>query len=73
MKLKNSTKNSKETGSVIRRQGEWGAAYATFDVVVIANALHIMPAPDPAMKEIYRVLKKGGILFAPTFVYGTDK
>lgn len=40
-----------------------------FDVVVIANALHIMPDPDLAMKEIHRVLKKGGILFAPTFVY----
>lgn len=40
-----------------------------FDVVVIANALHIMPEPDDALKEIYRVLKKDGILFAPTFVY----
>ena len=40
-----------------------------FDVVVIANALHIMPDPDAALKEIYRVLKKDGILFAPTFVY----
>lgn len=40
-----------------------------FDVVVIANALHIMPNPDLALKEIYRVLKKDGILFAPTFVY----
>ena len=41
----------------------------TFDVVVIANALHIMPDPDAALKEIQRVLKKDGILFAPTFVY----
>lgn len=40
-----------------------------FDVVVIANALHIMPEPDAALKEIHRVLKKDGILFAPTFVY----
>lgn len=40
-----------------------------FDVVVIANALHIMPQPEKALKEIHRVLKKGGILFAPTFVY----
>ena len=40
-----------------------------FDVVVIANPLHIMPDPDAALKEIYRVLKKDGILFAPTFVY----
>lgn len=41
----------------------------SFDVVVIANALHIMPMPDLALKEIHRVLKKDGILFAPTFVY----
>ena len=40
-----------------------------FDVVVIANALHIMPNPDLALWEIHRVLKKDGILFAPTFVY----
>lgn len=41
----------------------------TFDAVVIANALHIMPAPDKALSEIHRVLKKNGVLFAPTFVY----
>lgn len=40
-----------------------------FDVVVIANALHIMPEPDKALIEIHRVLKADGILFAPTFVY----
>ena len=40
-----------------------------FDVVVIANALHIMPQPEKALNEIHRVLKKDGILFAPTFVY----
>ena len=42
-----------------------------FDAVVIANALHIMPEPDKAMAEIYRVLKPGGLLFAPTFVHGS--
>lgn len=41
----------------------------SFDVVVIANALHIMPEPDKALSEISRVLKQGGILIAPTFVY----
>lgn len=40
-----------------------------FDVVLIANALHIMPQPDEALKEIRRVLKPNGILIAPTFVY----
>lgn len=42
----------------------------TFDAVVIANALHIMPHPEKALAEIRRVLKPGGLLFAPTFVHG---
>ena len=44
-----------------------------FDCVVIANALHIMPNPDKAMIEIYRVLKPNGILFAPTFLWKEEK
>lgn len=42
----------------------------TFDAVVIANALHIMPHPDKALAEICRVLKPDGLLFAPTFIHG---
>ncbi len=42
---------------------------SVFDVVLIANALHIMPDPDKALKEIHRVLKPNGFLIAPTFVY----
>ena len=43
----------------------------SFDAVMIANALHIMPEPDKAMDEIHRVLKQGGLLLAPTFVHGS--
>lgn len=39
----------------------------TFDAVVISNALHIMSNPEKALSEIKRVLKKDGILIAPTF------
>lgn len=40
----------------------------SFDAVIIANALHIVPDPVKALKEIDRVLKPGGILVAPNFV-----
>lgn len=40
----------------------------SFDVVLIANALHVMPNPEKALAEIERVLKDKGILIAPNFV-----
>lgn len=45
-------------------------AVSSFDAVVIANALHIMSHPELALTEIRRVLKPGGMLYAPTFVHG---
>ena len=40
----------------------------SFDVVLIANALHILPDPYKALREICRVLRAGGMLIAPNFV-----
>ena len=45
----------------------------SFDAVMIANALHIMPEPEKALREIHRVLKDQGYLLAPTFVQLPDK
>ena len=39
----------------------------TFDAIVIANCLHIIPDPIKALNEIRRVLKDDGILIAPTY------
>jgi ubiquinone/menaquinone biosynthesis C-methylase UbiE len=43
---------------------------ASFDAVIISNALHIMPSPERALSEIRRVLRPGGLLIAPTFSHG---
>jgi len=41
----------------------------SFDVVIIANALHIIPNPEKALAEIRRVLKDDGLLIAPNFFF----
>ncbi len=43
-------------------------ADASFDAVIISNALHVMPEPEKALSEIGRVLRPGGVLIAPNFV-----
>ena len=41
----------------------------SFDVVIVSNALHIVPRPEKALDEIRRVLKDDGVLIAPTFTH----
>ena len=41
----------------------------SFDVVIVSNALHIVPQPEKALPEIKRVLKDDGVLIAPTFTH----
>ena len=44
-------------------------AEESFDVVIVSNALHIVPQPEKALQEIRRVLKDDGVLIAPTFTH----
>lgn len=43
---------------------------ASFDAVIISNALHIMPDPVKTLLEISRVLKPNGLLIAPNYSHG---
>ena len=44
----------------------------SFDVVIVSNALHIVPQPEKSLAEIRRVLKDGGVLIAPTFTHAEN-
>ena len=44
----------------------------SFDVVIVSNALHIVPQPEKALAEIGRVLKDDGVLIAPTFTHAEN-
>ena len=40
-----------------------------FDVVIISNALHIIPQPEKVLSEVRRVMRPEGILIAPNFIH----
>ena len=44
----------------------------SFDVVIVSNALHIVPQPEKALAEIPRVLRDDGVLIAPTFTHAEN-
>ena len=47
-------------------------ASKSFDVVIVSNALHIVPQPEKSLREIKRVLKEDGVLIAPTFTHAEN-
>jgi ubiquinone/menaquinone biosynthesis C-methylase UbiE len=54
-------------------------ATATMDGVVMGNAIHILPDPDVLLREIHRVMRRGGCFafntsfYAGTYPSGTEK
>ena len=44
----------------------------SFDVVIVSNALHIVPQPEKALAEIHRVLRDDVVLIAPTFTHAEN-
>ena len=44
----------------------------SFEVVIVSNALHLVPQPEKALAEIHRVLRDDGVLIAPTFTHAEN-
>ena len=44
----------------------------SFEVVIVSNALHIVPQPEKALAEIHRVLRDDGVLITPTFTHAEN-
>ncbi len=42
----------------------------SFDAVIAANVLHLLPQPEKALSELWRVTRPGGRLILPTYVQG---
>ena len=42
----------------------------SFDAVIAANVLHLLPDPEPAVRELWRVVAPGGRLILPTYLQG---
>lgn len=40
----------------------------TYDIVIAGNVLHLLDKPEKAVRELYRVTKRGGKILLPTFV-----
>ena len=43
----------------------------TFDKVVAGNVIHLLSAPDKALRELERVTKPGGKIIIPTYINGS--
>ena len=41
-----------------------------FDAVIAANVLHLLPSPELAVRELWRVTAPGGRLILPTYLQG---
>jgi len=42
----------------------------SFDAVIAANVLHLLPEPEKALAELWRVTRPGGRLILPTYLQG---
>ncbi|ORX45598.1 S-adenosyl-L-methionine-dependent methyltransferase [Piromyces finnis] len=68
--IKQANKGKKPSNVSFEIQDATNLKYAdnSYDVVIISNALHLIPSPEKAIAEIKRVLKDDGILVCPNFL-----
>lgn len=45
----------------------------SFDAVIAANVLHLLPDPEQAVRELWRVTRPGGRLILPTYLQGETR
>lgn len=67
-KRKAKRKNIKNMDFDVRNIFELKDADETYDVVMAGNVLHLLDEPEKAVRELWRVTRKGGKLFLPTFM-----
>ena len=72
--IKEAQKNNSSAKLHFSVQDMFHLPYAdqSFDVIIVSNALHIVPHPEDALREIRRVLKDDGLLIAPTFTHAEN-
>ncbi len=67
-----------EAGNILNVRFSLQGAYdldlpdETFDAVILSHVLHIIEKPETALTEAKRVLKKGGLIIAPTYCHGQN-
>ncbi len=72
IKIANEGNNSPKLHFSVQDMFALEYANETFDVVIVANAFHVVPEPERALEEAKRVLKENGILIAPTFTHKSN-
>lgn len=55
---------------LVRDATELPEGNGMFEVVIAANLLHLLPQPERALSELWRVTAPGGRLILPTFLLG---
>lgn len=73
--LERARKKARKRGLSNIRSARWDITAlpdrdGSFGAVIAANVLHLMPRPEPVIRELWRVTAPGGRLILPTYLQG---